>query len=393
MDSITCDVTIAGGGPAGTTAAIHLARQGVSVCLIEKAVHPRYKVCGGGITARAARLLPVSVQEVVEQACHRVELRFWGKRQGFVARRDRPIIHMVMRARLDALLLDEAKRLGVEVLENTAAEDVAEESGQVRLLTSRGPVLGRFLIAADGVSSLVARKSGWPENNWAVPALECEVATDPATFERFRGLARFDLNNPARGYSWVFPKGEHLSIGVLSMTRGAAGLRDSFHDYLASLGIHSPSPLELSGALIPVRPRPGPLARGRILLVGDAAGLAEPICAEGLSNAVASGALAASAIIDGSFALDKVADIYQRELQASVLRELAIAERHARLLYDHPRLQSILFRVRGRAVCERLTDIIMGERSFSTIGGPLHQLINKGDDAGFTRLQGISLRD
>ncbi len=387
MDAITYDVTIAGGGPAGTTAAIHLARQGAKVCLIEKAVHPRYKVCGGGITARAARLLPVPVQEVAEQTCNSVELRFWGTKQLFIARRDRPIIYMVMRARLDALLLDEAKRLGVEVVENTAAEDVSEEDGHVRLLTRRGPVLGRFLIAADGVASLVARKSGWSENHSAIPALECEVSTDPATLERFRGLARFDLNHPVRGYSWVFPKGEHLSIGVLSMTRGAAGLKESLHAYLESLGIHPASPLKLHGALIPVRPRPGPPARGRILLAGDAAGLAEPICAEGISNAIASGALAARAIINGVYDLEKVADIYQRELQASVLGELEIAERHARLLYDHPRLQSILFRIKGRSVCERLTDIIMGERSFSTIGGPLYQLFKKEGNAGFIRLQ------
>ncbi|HEX9024472.1 MAG TPA: NAD(P)/FAD-dependent oxidoreductase [Geobacteraceae bacterium] len=374
MNDITYDAIIVGSGPAGVAAAIHLARRGLTVCLLEKESHPRYKACGGGVTARAAALLPAAFKAAVEDPCRRVELRFWGKKQCFVARRDRPIIYMVMRTELDALLLAEARRLGVEVLENTAAEDILEEDGRVSILTARGAKTGRFVIAADGATSLVARKSGWPDNHSAIPALECEVATDPATLDRFRGCARFDLEHPRKGYSWVFPKKDHLSVGVLSMARGAAGLKDSLHTYLDSLGIRPVSPLEPRGALIPVKPRPGPHVRGRVLLAGDAAGLAEPICAEGISNALISGALAARAIAEGAPDPARVATIYVRELRASVLRELEIAARHARLLYDHPRLQGIMFQLKGKAVCEKLTDIIMGEKSLSSIGGPFGQL-------------------
>jgi geranylgeranyl reductase family protein len=382
MNDNTYDAIIVGSGPAGTTAAIHLARNGLKVCLIEKDCHPRDKVCGGGVTARAARLLPVSAQAAVEQPCHRVELHFWGKRQSFIARREKPIIYMVMRAGLDALLLDEAKRLGVEVFENTVAEDVTEESGRVTLMTGRGPIFGRFVIAADGVASVVARKGGWPENLAAIPAIECEVSTDPATLERFRGTARFDLDHPRRGYSWVFPKKEHLSVGVLTMTRGTAGLKNSLRAYLDGLGIRSAAPLEPMGALIPVAPRPGPPARGRILLTGDAAGLAEPICAEGISNALQSGALAARAIIDGAPDPGRVTAIYRQTLETSVLLELEIARRHAHLLYDHGKLQSIMFRLKGKQVCEKLTDIIMGEKSFATMGGPLAQLFKRETGTG-----------
>jgi geranylgeranyl reductase family protein len=378
MNGIIYDATIVGSGPAGTTAAIYLARKGLRICLVEKNSHPRYKVCGGGVVARALNFLPVSLDTAVEEPCCRFELHFWGTELEFIIQRDQPIIYMVMRSDMDALLLSEAKKLGVEVFENTAGIDVTQESGQVTLFTDREPIKSRFVIAADGAASIVARKGGWSVNHSLIPAMECEVSVDPATLERFRGAARFDLDNPCRGYSWVFPKKKHLSVGALTMSPSAAGLKESFYAYLKKLNICGVEPLKPHGALIPVKPRPGFLARGRILLVGDAAGLAEPIGAEGISNALLSGALAARAITDGDMDPDRVTAIYQRDLEKSILRELAITERHARLLYDYRHLRNIMFRLKGEIFCEKLIDVTMGERSFSNLGSPLRLLCKLG---------------
>lgn len=378
MDEITYDVTIVGSGPAGSTAAIHLARSGHRVCIVEKNSHPRNKVCGGGVVARAVNFFPVSLDAAVEDICRRFELHFWGTELDFSIQRDKPIIYMVMRADMDALLLAEAKKLGVEVFENTAGIDVAQASGQVTLLTNRESIKSRFVIAADGAASVVARKGGWSVNHSLIPAIECEVSVDSATLERFRGAARFDLDNPCRGYSWVFPKKKHLSVGALTMARSAAGLKESFYAYLERLNIRSVEPLKPHGALIPVKPRPALLARGRILLVGDAAGLAEPISAEGISNALLSGRLAARAITDGAMDAGRVTAIYQRDLEMSILRELEIAKRHACLLYDYRHMRNMMFRLRGEMFCERLIDITMGERSFASLGSPLRQLVKMG---------------
>jgi flavin-dependent dehydrogenase len=315
---------------------------------------------------------------VVEEPCCRFELHLQGTKQNFIIQRDKPIIFMVMRADLDALLLEEARKLGVEVFENTTAKDVTQDNGGVALLTDRAPLRSSFLIAADGVASVMAHKGGWPVNRSAIPALECEVAVDPATLERFRGTARFDLDHPCRGYSWVFPKKKHLSIGALSMAHNASGLKETFYSYLEILNICSIEPLQLHGALIPVKPRPGLLARGRILLVGDAAGLAGPISAEGISNALLSGLLAARAITEGAMDPDRVTAIYQRELEISILQELQIAERHARMLYEHPHIRNIMFRLMGEKFSEKLIDVTMDKRSFSSFGGPLRLLVNMG---------------
>jgi geranylgeranyl reductase family protein len=376
MDDIAYDVAIVGSGPAGASAAIQLARNGVKVCLVEKEAHPRYKVCGGGLLARAVSLLPVPIESVVEQQCHRVEMRFGGKGVSFTAQRPKPIIYMVMRADLDALLMDEAKKCGVEVFENTQGRDVLQESGRVTLYTDREPISSRFLIGADGVSSVVAQKCGWPLIKEAIPAMECEVTVGPETLERFSGTARFDLDHPRRGYSWVFPKGKHLSVGVLSMTQSSAGLRENLREYLDLLEIESTPPLKLRGAMIPVKPRPGAPAKGRVLLVGDAAGLAEPICAEGITNALRSGLFAAKAILEGGMDPEKVVSNYLGVMERSVFRELEIAGRHARVMYGNPLLRNMLFRIKGESFCNRLIDVMMGEKGFEEMGGPIRQLFS-----------------
>jgi flavin-dependent dehydrogenase len=159
------------------------------------------------------------------------------------------------------------------------------------------------------------------------------------------------------------------------MARESVGLKEALHAYLERLKIIASASLKPRGALIPVRPRPGPPARGRILLTGDAFGLAEPICAEGISNGLLSGILAARAIIDGGMDPSRVAAIYNRDLKMYVLRELESARSHSQVLYGYRYLRNLLFRVKGEVFCEKLVDIMMGEGRFADIGSPLRLLL------------------
>jgi len=372
------DVVIVGSGPAGALAAIDLARHGARVCLIERAGHPRYKACGGGVLARAARLLPVDPTPAVDHVCQSVELRFPDRNLSFRTQRGTPVIFMTMRSEFDRLLVAEAVRCGTILREESPVKGVAIEADRVTVQTVREQVSGRFVIAADGADSVVARAGGWPANHHVIPSVECEVPVDTETLARFAGIARFDMDHPRHGYSWVFPKKEHLSVGVLSTRRGNTGLREAFQLYLRQLDIEPAGTLELHGALIPVRPRHDVLARGRVLLIGDAAGLADPITAEGITHAVLSGQLAARALVEGELDAATVADRYCRLLGESILGELGAAWRLAQLFYGYPLLRNLLFRSHGQRFCEKVTDIMMGERRYAdfdlSVGGLVRYL-------------------
>jgi geranylgeranyl reductase family protein len=356
------DVAVVGSGPAGATAALVLAGRGLKVVVLEKAPLPRYKTCGGGLVGRAVELFPAEVQDVVERRCYTAELHVLEDDCHFTARRPTPIVSMAMRDRLDFLLTARAAAAGAELRSPCRVTDVRVESRHVRLDTDAGPVTAAFVVAADGATSDVARQAGWRDGRHLIPALEHELRVEDAALERWARAPRFDVGIVPYGYCWVFPKAAHLSVGVLSTRRGGVDLHGHLAQYLRLLDI-TPRSVERHGFVIPVRPRAGPFARDRVLLVGDAAGFADPVTAEGISLAARSGRLAAEAIIRGELDEARTRVGYQAAL-APLLGELRLARVLARLLYDHPRARRWLFRRAGQRLVEAITDVFRGSRTY-----------------------------
>src|SRR3954469_2032354 len=117
------DVAIVGGGPAGSTAAYRLARGGGNVLVVDRATFPRDKPCGGGVTGRAVRLLPFSIEPVVEDVIDRLECRLhYGPRLQRAARA--PLAYMTQRKRLDHFLLQQAADAGADVRDGVKVTDV-----------------------------------------------------------------------------------------------------------------------------------------------------------------------------------------------------------------------------------------------------------------------------
>jgi geranylgeranyl reductase family protein len=359
---MTFDVAVVGAGPAGASAALGLARHGLKVVMLERASLPRYKTCGGGLVARGLALLPPETQGAVERRCLQAELHLLDEGLHYSTTRATPIVAMAMRDRLDLVLASCAVAAGAELRAPCRVRGVQLENSCVRLDTDAGPVTATLVIAADGATGEVARKAGWADERRLIPALEWEIRVDDATFERLGRVPRFDVGPVPHGYAWVFPKAAHLSVGVLTTRRGAIDLRGCLEQYLRALGIVPRSVLR-HGFVIPVRPRPGPLARRRVLLVGDAAGLADPVTAEGISFAARSGRLAAEATIQGGLDERRVAAAYHAALRP-LLGELRIARGVARVLYDHPRARRWLFRRAGQRLVEAITDVFMGARTY-----------------------------
>lgn len=364
---VELDVAIVGAGPAGASAALALGGRGLRVALLEKAVPPRYKTCGGGVLRRAIALLPLDVRAAVERECHVAEFVHHGPHLRFVCERERPIVSMVMRDRFDHLITTAAVQAGAQLFAGTTVQNVTLEPNAVNLTTSAGEFRARFVIAADGANSLIARKTGQRELRGVFPAFECEVTLAPEAMEPLMRTARFDFGLVPAGYGWVFPKRDHLSIGVGTTQRGAANLPETYRRYLDALGIGAPLHEERHGYLIPCRPREGMFDTHRILFAGDAAGLADPVTAEGITAGIFSGQLAARALLEGEFAETAVKRAYRTGLEQTLFAELRIARWLAWVFYECPRLRTGLLARHGQSMTELMTQIVTGETTYRAV--------------------------
>ncbi|HXF94836.1 MAG TPA: geranylgeranyl reductase family protein [Gemmatimonadales bacterium] len=369
------DVAIVGTGPAGSTAAQRLAEAGARVVVLDKAVLPRYKTCGGGVVGRARRLFGTPVDRAVEHECRRAEVHLADAALRQVVERAEPLVSMTMRSALDALLASGAAAAGATLRSASRVRAIEPAHGGAVVRTERGALAATFVIAADGATGVTARTAGWPPHRHAVPALEWEVTVPESVHARFAGTARFDFGGVPHGYAWVFPKRNHLSVGVLATRRGPAALERWLEDYLRRVGVVGIERVERHGYVIPLRPLPGPLVRNRTIVVGDAAGFADPLTAEGISGAALSGALAARAVVASGGDESRARRVYARAVARDILPDLRAARRYARVLYDWPRLRAWVFRRRGRALAEATAEVMTGNRSYREALGALRLLL------------------
>lgn len=336
----------------------------MTVKVLEKATLPRYKVCGGGLVSRTMQLVPIDVQEIVGHTCYQARLHFFSSGLSFITQRTTPLVSMTMRAEFDQALLSAAQAQGATVCDRCSVEKVSCHEDSITVVTTSGTMRARFVIAADGALSRVARSMQWEDGRRLVPALEYEVTVPANLLQQFEGRARFDFDIIQAGYGWVFPKRNHLSIGVLSLTSTWHELRAAIGRYLAVLGCASPSLIERHGFVIPLRPRTGSFAKHRILLTGDAAGFADPVTGEGISSAVRSGFLAAQSLIDGQLQQEVVEERYNRLVAHAILPELRAGRLLASILYHCPRLRTWVFSQQGQQLCELMTDVMAGHKRY-----------------------------
>jgi geranylgeranyl reductase family protein len=367
------DVVVIGAGPAGCTAARLLAERGLRVVLLERCPLPRDKTCGGGLVARTVAHLGTDIAPVVEHECRTIEVRLPGSGRTIVCRHERPVVSMTTRADLDLLLANRAVDAGAVLRAPCAALGVRATTSGVTVTTTDGSIHCELVVAADGATGTVSR-TGFGAVRHAAPALELEVPVPDRTLARFADRARFDFGIVAEGYGWVFPKRDHLSIGVLSTRRGPAHLGQALADYLRQLGIGTGN-ARAHGYVIPLRPAGRPWIRDRVVAVGDAAGLVDPLTAEGISSAVLSARLAAGAIIRGELNPDRVERIYARSLGQAVLPGLRLSGLIARLVYAPARVQRAVYLSAGpllaRAVLGLTTGLPPARSVLRALGGAL----------------------
>jgi geranylgeranyl reductase family protein len=301
------DLIVVGAGPAGTCAARSAAQCGLKTLLLEKEQIPRNKLCGGGVTPKVLTRFDFKLpRELVE--CEVRSARIHVGQSLHCFRTDETLVHMTSRTKFDSFLTEKAVEAGAELRDSSPINRVEVASGHVEAKTSDGSFRSKILIGADGMGGLTARTGGfyqcWKPDQVAY-AIESEVYVGEKAVQEFVGASScFDLYfgvSPA-GYGWVFPKDDHLTVGVgckLSRLRDGMELFNGFVKRVPELkGFQIPKP---QAHLVPLGGAANvPTVRDRMLLAGDCAGFAESLLGEGIYFSIWGGQLAARVAAEAS---------------------------------------------------------------------------------------------
>jgi geranylgeranyl reductase family protein len=277
------DAIVVGAGPAGSTCAYRLASAGADVLLLDRARFPRDKPCGGGVTGRAARVLPFSIEPVVEDVVTRVEVGFRYSRS-FHRRTAAPLVYMTQRRRLDEFLVQQAAEAGAEVREATTV-DARELDAE-------------WIVGADGCNGSTAKQLGLGGGIVHGVALEANYPYDA----RFAGSMVLEMAALPGGYGWVFPKGDHINVGIGGDEPCGPQLRASLRAMCEAYGVDPDAAVDTRGYRLPMRTQHTALANERAALIGDAAGLVDPFTGDGMYEAFTSAQLVSDAILAGDLA-------------------------------------------------------------------------------------------
>ena len=361
------DAVVVGAGPAGSTCACRLADRGARVLLLDRARFPRDKPCGGGVTGRAARLLPFALDPVVEDVVGIVDLRL---RYGKLHARGRgePLVYMTQRLRLDQFLVEQAVAAGAEFRDGVRVTGISLEEEGVVVDAGEERFAAGALVGADGVNGIVGRTLGLGGNRTVGVALEGNVPFHAFDSGRYRGRAVIELAVLPGGYGWVFPKGDHANVGVGGWDSEAQKLRSALRRLCSQHGIAHDDVEGVRGYRLPLRAPGRPLARGRALLVGDAAGLIDPLSGDGIFEAFLSAEYAAEAVADLLDGREDGLEPYGRRLDRRLATHLWASWGVKVALDRFPR--PTFFLARSRVVWSAVERIVRGEvRDVGAVGG------------------------
>jgi geranylgeranyl reductase family protein len=349
------DVIIAGGGPAGATAAFFLGQAGRKVLVLEKEFLPRYKPCGGAVSAQVLEQFPFSFEPVIQSRVNAISYVLGDEVVTIPVAGSS--LRMVMREQFDAYLLEHVQ---ADIRQGAGVRSVDETSETVRVETVTGErIEADYLVAADGANSLIARSLGLRRKKTMAGAIEIEAEVPNETLLRFAENPIFIFGEILTGYIWIFPKKDHLSIGIGGLKPKSGELQSVLERVMQRFGI----PVQRQarhGHPVPIYGQEEALGSHRSLLVGDAAGLVDPFTGEGIRFAIKSGHLAAQAILAG------LPESYSEWVNQSMGRNLRMGNVMRRIFYPFQKTWFELA-LRSPAVSQALVDMFADRSGYGRL--------------------------
>lgn len=349
------DILIVGSGPSGTSTALHLVKNNPTwverIVVVDKAVHPREKLCGGGVTHIGQNILARLGLPFEPKSFEVREVRLLYEDQSY-SFFGNPVFRIIRRDEFDHWLVKTAESLGVTVRQGEAVTDVVPHEDFVEVTTEKAIFHAKTVVAADGARSFVRRRLKWEDDSRVARLIEVLTPENAHIQPEFRdGVAVFDFtpmtDHQLQGYYWDFPsyvEGQpYMNRGVFDSRarpeRPKADLKETLKDALAARD-RDLSKFKLKGHPIRWWGSDGRFAMPRVILVGDAAGT-DPLFGEGISFALGYGEVAAEALADAFARQDFSFETYRERLrQHPLFVQLRIRTRLARFAYilKYPRL-------------------------------------------------------
>ncbi len=316
-------VIIVGAGPAGSTCAYHLAQENVKVLLLDKARMPRLKACGGGFPQKTVDLYDFDLSGVLEVMVKKTTIDVQTNRTIYL-QRPQGMGYMVMRDKFDSLIVEKAIAAGAVFRQEEKCLSIEPEKNRWIVRTDKDAYSADFVVGADGAPSKVARLLGLMEkfDRYGV-AIAAELRVPDEHLARQGPCVHFDFQRVKKGYAWIFPKSENLSVGVFTTLGKARSLRSRLDEFIQQ-NENLKNYKEMFFSRAGLIPRGGVyhrLATEGALLIGDAAAMCDPFFGEGIYYAAKSGIMACKAILQSMKEKHRGLDHYDRDCRRLLTRD------------------------------------------------------------------------
>ena len=291
---MTYDIIIIGAGPAGVSAAYDLNQLGYKVLIIDRHEQIKQKACAGGLTQKSIEKLRFDISEVTRIDSNQVRFNLHNRaNSSFNIDSPGTGVTLTVRHELDKFCLKKTLETGVDFRCEPKLTRLSDDHNLVHLYNHLGDkISAKFIIGADGAKSRIRKLLNIERKP---TGFAIEGVASVAEYDRCRSLV-FDFNQLKNGYGWLFPKGDHVNIGLYSASLKDVEVSKQILTKYAEERFGVPRFDHIIGAPLPIDGQQYRPEHPRIFLIGDAAGFAESFLGEGIHNAIHSGQIVASAI-------------------------------------------------------------------------------------------------